>query len=185
MKYLTRDRIWRFIREMMPLLIFFALIELTVPRFLVAGPSMQPTFQDDQRLIVSRIHYLFGGPERGDLVVFSSPESGIPLIKRIIGMPGDRVELLDTELYLNGVLLDEPYISEPCQLEMCPARSWSIGPDEYFVMGDNRNHSNDSRSFGPIKKDTIIGEALVRYWPPQDWALLKQLHYAYVPMGDD
>lgn len=177
------------------IIVVYVLVEMAAPRFLVEGPSMQPTFWDYQRLIISRIHYMVGNPERGDIVVFNSPGSKLgdsPLVKRAVGLPGDTIEfrqatipvatpgaapLTVMELYINGEKVDEPYINEPCRTS-CPARSWTLGPDEYFLMGDNRNHSNDSRSFGPIKKKDIIGEALVRYWPPESWALLKQIRYS-------
>jgi len=178
------------------ILIVYVLVEMAAPRFLVEGPSMQPTFWDYQRLIISRIHYMVSDPERGDIVVFNDPSSNLgdsPLIKRAVGLPGDMIEFRQTtraastadgqpqavmELYVNGNKVDEPYINEPCRPSNCPARSWTLGANEYFLMGDNRNHSNDSRSFGPINKHAIIGEALMRYWPPQDWALLKQIRYA-------
>lgn len=187
------------------ILVVYVLVEMAAPRFLVEGPSMQPTFWNDQRLIVSRVHYMVSDPEYGDIVVFNKPGTRIgesPLIKRAIGLPGDTIEfreetiptpdgagLVTMVLYRNGVRVDEPYINEPCRPSNCPARTgegddvrhfWQLGPDEYFLMGDNRNHSNDSRSdqVGPVHKSQIIGEALVRYWPPQDWALLKQIRYA-------
>jgi signal peptidase I len=187
------------LREVIDTIVFiivvYVLVEMAAPRFLVEGPSMQPTFWDFQRLIISRIHYIVSDPERGDIVVFNDPGSQLgdpPLIKRAVGLPGDLIEFRQVtrpasspdgtpiavmELYINGEKVDEPYINEPCRPNMCPARSWALGPNEYFLMGDNRNHSNDSRAFGPIPREYIIGEALVRYWPPQDWALLKQSRY--------
>lgn len=176
------------------ILVVYVLVEMAIPRFLVDGPSMQPTFWDNQRLIISRIHYIVSNPERGDIVVFNKPGSRIgdsPLIKRVIGLPGDTIEFrlstpdasLDgsatskAELYINNQKTDEPYINEECHPAKCPAETWVLGPDEYFVMGDNRNHSTDSREFGQINRKNIIGEALVRYWPPSDWALLKQIRY--------
>ncbi|NJR12686.1 signal peptidase I [bacterium] len=187
------------LREMLDTIVFiivvYVLVEMAAPRFLVEGPSMQPTFWDYQRLIISRVHYMVSDPERGDIVVFNSPNSRIgdsPLVKRAVGLPGDTLEFREAiipttapggetltvmELYLNGSKMDEPYINEWCRPSSCPAKSWTLGADEYFLMGDNRNHSNDSRAFGAIHKNQIIGEALVRYWPPQSWALLKQYRY--------
>ncbi|NJR12685.1 signal peptidase I [bacterium] len=186
------------LREGLETLVFIAvvyvLVEMAAPRFLVDGPSMQPTFWNDQRLIISRVHYMVSDPERGDIVVFNKPGSRIgdsPLIKRAIGLPGDTIEFRQTtpdasldgetmsriELYINGSQVDESYINEPCRPASCPSKTWVLGPNEYFVMGDNRNHSSDSRLFNQIHKRDIIGEALVRYWPPQDWALLKQIRY--------
>ena len=182
------------LREVIDTIVFivvvYVLVEMAAPRFLVDGPSMQPTFWDDQRLIISRVHYMVSDPERGDIVVFNKPGSRMgdsPLIKRAVGLPGDTIEFRHTvpeggteavvELYINSKLVDEPYINEPCRLNSCPTEIWILGPNEYFLMGDNRNHSSDSRGFDQINKRDIIGEALVRYWPPQEWALLKQIRY--------
>lgn len=172
MRYITRGTI----RELVIMVAIMILAELFTPRFLVAGPSMQPSFWDDERIIASRIPYLLSEPERGDIVVFSRE---VPLIKRVIGLPGETIEFRQTELYINNVEIEEPYINEPCLLSSCPDGIWTLSSDEYFVMGDNRNHSNDSRSFGPIHRNKIIGEALIRFWPPQGWGFLKQ--YRYTP----
>ncbi len=171
------------LRELLELAVFviavYALVELAIPRFMVDGRSMQPTFHDGERLIVSRINYLFGTPQRGDIIVFNSPSNprGEPLIKRVIGTPGDTVEFRDAQVYLNGQLLDEPYINEPCRPNMCQDAIYELGADEYFVMGDNRNHSNDSRRFGPVPFDNIIGDVLIRYWPPSDWGIVSRIGY--------
>lgn len=172
-----------FMREIVETVVFifvvYVLVELAAPRFLVEGPSMEPTFWTDQRLIISRIHYLLGEPQRGEIVVFNSPGSRIgdaPLIKRLIGLPGETIEIKDKQVYINGVLIHEPYIKEACTTR-CQDNVWVLGPNEYFVMGDNRNHSNDSRSFDQIKRSQIIGEALIRYWPPQDWAYLEKIRF--------
>jgi len=158
----------------------YALVNLASVRFIVEGPSMQPNFYTGQVLVVSRLHYLLGSPQRGDIVVFNPPNQPAdepPYIKRVIGVPGDEVEIRDTLVYVNGVQLDEPYINEPCRSSMCPDGRWQLGEDEYFVMGDNRNHSSDSRRFGTITTSEIIGEALIRYWPPADWGLVNRLAY--------
>ncbi len=162
----------------------YALVDLASVRFYVDGPSMEPSFFTGQRVIVSRANYLLGEPHRGEIIVFDSPDRpGIdpPLIKRLIGLPGDVVEIRDTRVYVNGQLLNEPYINEPCNAGSCPDGRWELAADEYFVMGDNRNRSRDSRRFGPITHDHLIGEALVRYWPPQQWGLLDKYRYPEVP----
>jgi len=173
-----------FIREIIGLLVFvvavFTLLQLAMPRSVVHGSSMEPNFKEGQYLIISRVNYLFGDPQRGDIVVFNSPESdpGDPsLIKRVIGLPGDTVEIRETLVYLNGTLLAEDYINEPCREYKCPDESWTLGDDEYFVMGDNRNVSNDSRSFGPVTHDRIIGEVLLRYWPIDDFGVVHQYKF--------
>jgi signal peptidase I len=79
-------------------------------------------------------------------------------------------------VYVNGEQLNEPYINEPCTRASCADRVWpTLAEDEYFVMGDNRNHSSDSRSFGPVKREFIVGEALLRYWPPADWGIVTRI----------
>ncbi|PJF28909.1 MAG: signal peptidase I [Phototrophicales bacterium] len=173
MPKLPRPRIGQFraVKEVISTLLFliavFTLLQLALPRSEVHGRSMEPTFVEGQRLIISRINYMLGDPQRGDIVVFNSPQArddDPSLIKRVIGLPGELVEIRDREVYINGERLDEPYIKEPCTRQ-CRDRQWQLANDEYFVMGDNRNVSNDSRAFGPIKHSAIIGEALFRYWP--------------------
>jgi signal peptidase I len=174
-----------FLRETIETLVLigaiYALVNLASVRFIVEGPSMQPNFHTGQVLVVSRVNYLLGDPARGDIVVFNPPNNPPdepPYIKRVIGLPGDTVEIRDTKVYVNGFLLEEPYINEPCDANHCRDKVWQLGPNEYFMMGDNRNHSSDSRGFStPVTRDHIIGEALIRYWPPQDWGVVNRIQY--------
>ena len=174
----------------------YALVDLASVRFYVDGPSMEPNFYTGQRIIVSRINYMVTDPQRGEIIVFQSPDRpGIdpPLIKRVIGLPGETVEIRNTRatvdgqevdeprVFINGNELDEPYINEACTTARCRDELWELGPDEFFVMGDNRNRSRDSRVFNAINRSTIIGEALFRYWPPQDWGLLSKYHFPTNP----
>jgi signal peptidase I len=162
----------------------YALVNLASVRFIVEGPSMQPNFHTGQVLVVSRLNYLFAPPQRGDIVVFNPPNQGVdepPYIKRIIGLPGELVEIRDALVYVNGIQLSEPYINEPCQPARCPDKNWTLGPNEYIVMGDNRNHSSDSRAFNQVTRDRFIGEALIRYWPISDWAIVTQIGYPSSP----
>jgi signal peptidase I len=160
----------------------YALVNLATVRFIVQGPSMQPNFHDGDFLIVSRVNYLLGEPERGDIAVFHNPnQQEKDYIKRIIGIPGDTVEIKETFIYVNGVKLEEPYIKEPCSTNRCGDGTWLLGADEFFVMGDNRNHSEDSRSnaVGKVDRKYLVGEVVFRYWStPQDgeaWNLAKFL----------
>ena len=158
----------------------YALVNLATVRFIVEGPSMQPTFFTGQVLMISRVNYLFATPQRGQVIVFNAPNQPPdepPYIKRVIGLPGETVEIRDTKVYINGKELNEPYINEPCEPGRCPNRTWQLGDDEYFFMGDNRNHSSDSRSFGAVKRERVIGEALIRYWPPQNWGIVGTSRY--------
>jgi signal peptidase I len=176
-----RPRIARrtFLRELVSTLVFgvavFTLLQLSIPQSRVQGHSMDPTLAEGQRLIVSRLNYLFGDPARGDIIVFNSPRprepNEPPLIKRVIGVPGDRIEIIDRQVYVNGGPVAEPYINGPCQ--RCRDGSWELGADEYFVMGDNRDVSNDSRAFGPVRHDLIIGEAVFRIWPLDVFGLVR------------
>lgn len=175
-----RGFLYELLETLILIMAIYALVDLSSVRFYVDGPSMEPSFYTSQRVIVSRLNYMFSDPQRGEIIVFDSPDRpGVdpPLIKRVIGEPGDTVEIRDAQVYINGEPLDEPYINEPCAAGRCPDESWTLGPDSFFVMGDNRNRSRDSRVFGPIQRNHIIGEALVRYWPPQDWALLYRYRY--------
>lgn len=181
-KTLLRPRLHRggFGRELISTLLFlvavYALLEMAVPRSVVLSISMQPNLVESQRLVISRISYLLGQPQRGDIVVFNpsnaQPDEP-PLIKRLIGLPGEKLEFRDAGVYVDGVQLKEPYLNEPCDLARCPDRTWQLGPDEYFFMGDNRNHSHDSRAFGPIPRPQIVGRAILRYWPPEVWGILS------------
>ena len=181
---LPRPRVgqFRMMKELIGTIVFliavFTLLQLALPRSEVHGRSMEPTFVEGQRLIISRVNYMVGNPQRGDVLVFNSPQSDSDdpsLIKRVVGLPGELVEIRDQEVYINGERLDEPYIKEPCTRQ-CRDRQWQLENDEYFVMGDNRNVSNDSRAFGPIKHSAIIGEALFRYWPLNAIGFIHQVN---------
>jgi signal peptidase I len=173
-------RRWRGSRELLDFLVFiaaiYAFVNLATVRFIVQGPSMEPTFYNDQFLIVSRANYLLAEPQFGDIVVFHYPgNTEEDYIKRMIGLPGDRVEFRQQQLYINGEFVPEPYINEPCRPLNCPDRSWQLGEDEYFLMGDNRNRSSDSRVFRDVvRREHIVGEVLIRYWPPSDWGFIHQ-----------
>lgn len=179
-----RDLLYELVETLVLILAIYALVDLASVRFYVDGPSMEPNFYTAQRVIVSRVNYLLGTPERGEIIVFESPDdprNDPPLIKRVIGLPGDSIEIHDQYVFINGQQINEPYINEPGLTNANEYGSVVLGPDEYFVMGDNRNRSRDSRAFGPIKREHIIGEALIRYWPPQDWALLYKYHFPEQP----
>ncbi len=158
------------------LLISFALVfgfvrPVIASPFYVGSESMVPTLQIWDRLLINKLAYDIQGPERGDIVLFRDPEGGPdPLIKRVIGLPGDRISLRDGKLFLNGEPRKETYVAQrPCVVGA--PRTCSFGPvtvprGRVFVMGDNRAHSYDSRFFGPVPEKTLIGEALFRFWPP-------------------
>jgi signal peptidase I len=176
---LRRKSFGREILDLFVLIIaIYALVNLASVRFIVDGDSMLPNFQNGNFLIVSRVNYLLGEPEYGDIVVFHYPNGPEEdYIKRVIGLPGDTVEIRDTLVYVNGVHRDEPYINESCRRQSCPNRLWELGAEEYFVMGDNRNRSSDSRSFGSVNRKFLVGEVIARYWPIDEWGIVTQINY--------
>ncbi|MGE5604004.1 MAG: signal peptidase I [Nitrososphaerales archaeon] len=129
----------------------------------VYGQSMEPNLHTNERLVIEKFSYHFHGPRRGDVVVLRDP-GGTPelLIKRVVGLPGERVTLADGKVYIDGQPLDEPYLNQSTQ---GGGRSWVVPPLSVFVMGDNRSASRDSRIFGPVPLEELIGRALFRYWP--------------------
>lgn len=155
------------------LLIFFA-VHFSVQPFRVDGPSMQPGLHTDELVLVNLLTYDFSAPQRGDVIVFHPPASatvatdgGVQYVKRIIGVPGDTVTITATAVYVDGKKLDEPYIFPiaPGASENPVTLRAVLGKDEYFVMGDNRLNSQDSRFFGAITRPSIIGKAEVVMWP--------------------
>ncbi len=186
-----------FWREL-PILILVALViavlikTFAVQAFWIPSGSMQETLEIEDRVLVSKLSYRFGEVSRGDVVVFDDPRGvqeresvlesigrnlaesvGLStpkseFIKRVVGLPGDIVEIRGGELLINGEVLDEPYVHPDTDM-------FDFGPEvvpdgHYFVMGDNRNRSQDSRSFGPISEEAIVGRAFVVLWPPSHWS---------------
>ncbi len=148
-----------------------------VQPFYVKGASMEPNFFDHEYLVIDELSYRFHQPQRGDIVVFHYPNDPKNyFIKRVIGLPGDQVMVKDGYTYLNNVKLLEPYINDPGKV--LPEAFLSEGtpvtvPDgEYFVMGDNRLHSSDSREWGFVTRQEIVGRAFFRYWPIPDIGLV-------------
>lgn len=148
--------------------------------FYVKGASMEPNFYDREYLIIDEISYRFEAPERGDIVVFRYPHDPREyFIKRVIGLPGETVELKDGQVYIHnqehpdGELLVEPYINEAIKTYSYTVDKVNVGADEYYVLGDNRLASKDSRSFGPVNKSFIIGRVFLRGWPFERAGLIK------------
>jgi signal peptidase I len=169
------------LREIIQLVLIVALVRIGMdaflPRYIVDGASMQPNFHTSERVVVDRLSMVLSGPSRGNIVVLESPRSDDDLlIKRVIGLPGEYVVIHNGRVYIDGTLLEESYVDEFCTYRSCEGE-WTLGPDEYFVLGDNRNHSLDSHSFGPVKEDAILGIARFRYWPPTDVDILSAPDY--------
>ena len=169
----TTEKPSRFARELLEtviltLLIFFA-IHFSVQPYFVDGPSMQPGLHTSDLVMVNLLSYDFGSPQRGDVIVFHPPVApNEQYVKRIIGIPGDTITITLTAVYVDNVELHEPYI-----YPLAPGQNEStgvvpplhLGPGQYFVLGDNRNNSSDSRYFGPIERNSIIGKVELVAWP--------------------
>jgi signal peptidase I len=176
----------------------FLIIQTVWRNFWVEGQSMEPNVHNGQYVVVDHLIYATGfpvnilrstigrsdrgrqfldrhfhSPQRGDVIVFVPPTNSThDYIKRVIGIPGDRVEIKQSRVYVNGQALNEPYILPG------GVASWGpvvVGTGELFVMGDNRGNSNDSRAFGMLKQTKVVGKAWLCYWPPQRWGLIR--HY--------
>lgn len=158
------------------LAITFLIITFVGQRTHVSGESMENTLDDGDQLIVDKLTYRFHDPERFDIIVFPFRyKDNTYYIKRIIGLPGETVQIVDGEIYINGELLEESYGREVMQDAGLAAEPITLGDDEYFVLGDNRNYSSDSRdpSVALIHRKEIIGRAWVRIWPLRSFGVLK------------
>ena len=169
-------------------LLVFMVLHLSIQNYKVEGPSMEPTLNQNEYLIVNKLVYLrfdpaevfdalpfydggtdeagryvFHPPVRGEVVVFRSPrDQERDFVKRVIGLPGDTVEIVSGTVYVNGLQLIEPYLDRKDNTTMAPVK---VEPGTVFVLGDNRGSSNDSRSWGPVPTENLIGRAWMRFWP--------------------
>jgi signal peptidase I len=134
---------------------------------IVYGQSMEPNLHERQRLIIDKFSYRFHPPQRNDIVVLSPPQMNEMLVKRVIGLPGETIEIHSGIVFVDGIPLSEPFPHEIGAYTMTPI---TLGPLSYFVLGDNRVNSNDSRAFGAIKRDDIVGRVWLRYWPLDQFA---------------
>lgn len=134
---------------------------------LVNQSSMEPTLHEGQMLVIAKINYLVGNPQRGQIVVLKDDTENKLLIKRVIGLPGETVELKDGKVFINDGELSPDYTAAPTYPYMQDQNKWTLPEGEYFVMGDNREHSRDSRAadVGMIDRKKIVGEAVFRLWP--------------------
>lgn len=172
------------LKELLSMLIYigvvlgvtFLIITFVGQRTHVSGESMENTLDNGDQLIVDKITYRFQDPERFDIIVFPFHyKENTYYIKRIIGLPGETVQIADGTIYINGEVLEEAYGREVMQDPGIAAEPITLGEDEYFVLGDNRNQSSDSRdpSVGLIHRDEIIGRAWLRIWPLNSFGILK------------
>jgi signal peptidase I len=146
--------------------VLFLGINAISSRIRVDSFSMEPTLFKGDYVVVNKLSYKIGSPERGDIVVFRYPPSpDEQYIKRVVGLPGDRIHISDGEVFVNDDLLIEPYLGVSTK----SGGDWVVPEDSLFVMGDNRNNSSDSRVWGMVPFDNLVGKAFVVYWPPEDW----------------
>lgn len=172
----VKSKLREFIETIVGALILAVLIMTFVGRsYAVDGPSMLPSLHSGERLLVEKVTYRFRPPQRGDIVVLQNPSARIPLIKRIIGLPGDEIQISGGRLFLNGKPVDEPYINGAMHLRQ-QTGPVKVPEGHYFVLGDNRNLSLDSRDpqIGFIPRKSIIGRAVLRYWPLTRFGPIQQ-----------
>ena len=173
--------IWRSLGGTLLYLLVIVLLTWVIVTFVgqrtkVDGHSMEPTLSDGDNLIVDKLSYRFREPERYDIIVFPYQHAeNTYYIKRIIGLPGDTVQVIDGYVYINGKKLDEHYGAEVMEDPGIAAEPIKLGDDEYFVLGDNRNHSQDSRDpyVGVLKRSDLLGRAFIRIYPLNKFGVIK------------
>jgi len=163
------------------LLIFFLVRYFLIQPFIVDGNSMEPNFHDKEYLLTDKLSYKFREPKRGEVIIFHPPNRSVYYIKRIIGLPGEKIVLDNGRVYIynkknpNGTVLAEPYLkpSEHTDGNL----SQILKDDEYFVLGDNRENSQDSREFGILPKKNIAGRVFLTIFPLSDFGLVQNVEY--------
>ncbi len=156
------------------LILYFA-IDSVVARVQVENISMQPTLHEGEFIMVNRLAYKHGNYQRGDIVIFHNPVNPREdFIKRLIGIPGDQIDIQNGQVSVNGVILQEDYIAEPVSYQ----GQWKVPEGYLFVLGDNRNQSYDSHSWGYLPQENVVGKAVVIYWPPKDMRIIQ-----HIPVG--
>lgn len=150
--------------------VLFIGINYVSARIRVDGSSMEPTLSDREFVLVNRVAYWLGKPAQGDVVIFALPDApDKEYIKRVIGVPGDRIVISGRQVTVNGESLDEPYIAA----DPTYTGSWTVPEGSLFVLGDNRNNSTDSHVWGPVSQAHVVGKALLIYWPPEKWNVVQ------------
>ncbi len=168
--YGMRRALWDVLETILLSLLLFAAINFLSARIRVESISMKPNLIEGDFVIINKLAYHLDDPQRGEIIVFRYPPdpSQTPYIKRIIGLPGDEVRVADGKVYINGHLIQEPYLTVTTNR----GGTWTVPQEALFVMGDNRNNSSNSRAWGMVPLENVIGKAEVIYWPPEDWKIL-------------
>jgi signal peptidase I len=176
---LKRSQLAREIVEILALtILIFLVVRFVAQSYYVKGISMQPGLVNGQYVMVNKVTYLFHGPERGDVIIFHYPKDvSQDFIKRVIGLPGDTITTDRDHVTVDGKILNETYVSVPYNLE---GKTWKVPAGQYFVMGDNRPQSDDSRLWGFVPKDYIIGKAIVAFWPLNNFHFIDTHAGVYV-----
>jgi signal peptidase I len=169
---MVRDWLFELGETVLPAIVIAVLINLFLAQATrVYGSSMEPNLHTDQRLVVEKLSYRLHEPRRGDVVVLRLPERGPELlIKRVVALPGETIEVREGQVMINGAVLPEQYLSQQTRGQYGPVQ---VPAGHIFVMGDNRGASNDSRVFGPVSQTRIVGRAWVSYWPPGDLGFVE------------
>jgi signal peptidase I len=151
--------------------VIFLVLQFTVQSFVIIGSSMQPNFQDGERVLINKVVYKFRQPESGEVIIFHPPSNQqADYIKRVIALPGETVGVKEGAVYVNGTKLDESaYIKATPAYTLAEIK---IPENEYFVLGDNRNSSDDSHNGWTVPRENIIGKAWLSFWPPGEWGLV-------------
>jgi signal peptidase I len=194
----ARSLVWEIIQTVLLTIAIFLAVRSVVQNFRVEGASMDPTLHTGQYLLINKVLYaradgtlldrivpdqtpqdipnfIFGGPSRGDIIVFLSPgQTDKDFIKRVIGLPGETVRIVNGQVFVNGKPLDEPYLTHRATYDL---ESKVVPPGSYFVLGDNRPNSSDSHLGWFVPANNLIGKAWVSYWPPTDWGVMAAAAY--------
>lgn len=170
-----------FIQTFVVFAAIFALIYLFIAQpHKVSGLSMYPTFHDGDYILTDKISYRFNNPQRGDVIVLKNPrDENQDFIKRVLALPGDTIKVENNNVYINNQPVNEYYlppgVSTNAGAYLTEGTVVSVAPDQFFVLGDNRNHSSDSREWGYVPRKDIIGKVFLRYWPAQSAGIFKSL----------
>ena len=159
-------------------LFIFWIVNAATGRFRIEGHSMLPTLQEGEYVIINKLSYYLEDPDRGDIIVLHFPnDRSRDFIKRVVGVPGDHVEVSNGVVKVNRIALDDPYITANPSY----TGSWDVPEEHYFVLGDNRNNSSDSHNWSFLPREDIVGKAWVIYWGPENWGLIP--HYEHSILG--
>lgn len=160
------------------LAVFVILYQFAAQPHKVRGTSMEPNYHDGEYILTEKVRYYFEDPQRGDVVVFKFPNNKeLDYIKRIVALPGETVSIRDNSIFIDGRELSEAYLAPGTftsgHSAISNGGSFNVPAGEYVVMGDNREHSSDSREWGAVPREDVVGRAFFRYWPPSDIGLVR------------